>query len=441
MEDIVELLEKRSANYSDRPSLKLFKLLDSGGVITGLLPYGPTLKSHRRLMEEALKKDVLPSYHHIFTGKVHLFLDQLLHKPDLFREHIDQLGASAIMAIAFGYDVIPGVKDDFVEPAEFAINKAAELAIPGRTLLVPFEFLCYIPPWIPGASTQRLCADVKEAIRLTREGPYQYVKRKMDAGTSKDCLLARVLERDSSDLGYVEDKELLKDIMASVYFGGVETTKVSMANFILAMTLHTRAQKKAQEEIDNVVGSYRLPSYEDRPSLPYVEALYREVHRWRPVLPNGVPHATVSDDVYKGYFIPKGTFVVSNIWAITRNEDTYPDPDSFNPERFLNLDGTLTDDTVSYVFGFGRRTCPGEHMADNVVWLMIVSVLATFNISKARDDETGNEIDVDPDAYTDGTTSHPLPFKCSIVRRSEKAESLIRNAAGVAWREEEHDVQ
>ncbi|KIL54000.1 hypothetical protein M378DRAFT_93279, partial [Amanita muscaria Koide BX008] len=157
---------------------------------------------------------------------------------------------------------------------------------------------------------------------------------------------------------------------------------------------------KAQEEIDNVVGSYRLPSYEDRPSLPYVEALYREVHRWRPVTPNGAPRATVRDDVYKGYFIPKGN---NSSTAITRNEDKYPDPDSFNPERFLSLDGTLTDDTVSYVFGFGRRTCPGRYMADKVVWLMIVSVLATFNISKARDEETGNEIGVDPDAYTDGT--------------------------------------
>ncbi|KAM6490937.1 Cytochrome P450 [Amanita muscaria] len=330
MEDIVELLERGFTNYSNRPSSKLFKLLDDGGAITGLLPYGPTLKSHRRLMEETLKKDVLPSYHHIFTGKVHLFLDQLLHKPDLFRGHIGQLGASVTMALTVGYDVTPGVKDAFVEPAEFAINTIAELAIPGRTLLVAFEFLCYIPPWIPGASTQRLCADAKEAIRLTREGPYQYVKRKMDAGTSKDCLLARVLERDSSDLGYVEDKELLKDIMASVYLGGVETMKISMANFMIAMTLHTHAQKKAQEEIDNVVGSYRLPSYEDRPSLPYVEALYREVHRWRPVLPNGAPRATVRDDVYKGYFIPKGN---NSSTAITRNEDKYPDPDSFNPER------------------------------------------------------------------------------------------------------------
>ncbi|KIL66911.1 hypothetical protein M378DRAFT_355031 [Amanita muscaria Koide BX008] len=403
MEDIVELLEKRSANYSDRPSLKIFDILGAS-VITGFLPYGPTWKTHRRFMDEALKKDVLPSYHHIFSGKVHLLLDQFLHKPDSFREHINELGASVTMAIAFGYDVTPVVKDRFVEPAEFALNTGEGLIIPGRTLLVVFGFLCYIPPWIPGASTQKLCADAKEAIMLTREGPYQYVKHRMGAGTSKDCVLARVLERDSGDFGFIEDKELLKNIMASFYFGGVETMKASMANFMLAMTLHARAQRKAQDEIDSIVGSHRLPSYEDRASLPYVEALYREVHRWRPIVPTSLAHATIRDDVYKGYYIPKGTIVLSNIWAISRNGDKYPGPDSFNPERFLNPDGTLNDDTVNYAFGFGRRICPGRYMADKVVWLMIVSVLATFNVSKAHDDETGNEIEIDPDAYTDGVT-------------------------------------
>ncbi|KIL66906.1 hypothetical protein M378DRAFT_160454 [Amanita muscaria Koide BX008] len=224
----------------------------------------------------------------------------------------------------------------------------------------------------------------------------------MDAGTAKDCVLVRVLERDSGDLGFVKDEEILKSVMMSFYFGGVETMKVSMSNFMLAMTLHTHAQRKAQEEIDKVVGSHGLPSYEHRASLPYVEALYREVNRWRPVAPSSVPRATINDDVYKGYYIPKGTIVLPNIWALTRNEDKYPDPESFQPERFLNLDGTLNNDTASYVFGSGRRICPGIHMADNVVWLMMVNVLATFNISKARDDETGNEIDVDADACTDG---------------------------------------
>ena len=72
------------------------------------------------------------------------------------------------------------------------------------------------------------------------------------------------------------------------------------------MTLFPDAQRKAKEEVDTIIGLERLISYDDRLSLPYVEALYREVMRWRPVLPLSVFHARSSDDVYKGFYIPKG---------------------------------------------------------------------------------------------------------------------------------------
>jgi cytochrome P450 len=73
------------------------------------------------------------------------------------------------------------------------------------------------------------------------------------------------------------------------------------------MAVHTDIQKKAQSEIDTVIGTHRLPEFEDRPSLPFVEALYREVMRWKPVAPLGVAHAASTDDICNGYFIPKGS--------------------------------------------------------------------------------------------------------------------------------------
>jgi len=106
-------------------------------------------------------------------------------------------------------------------------------------------------------------------------------------------------------------------------------------HFFLAMLVYPDVQKKAQEELDRIVGCDRLPEYEDRASLPYIEALYREVLRWRPVAPLGIPHAITADDIYKGYFIPKGTMVLGNVWAMTHNEAIYPDPDKFKPERFF----------------------------------------------------------------------------------------------------------
>ncbi|KIL63063.1 hypothetical protein M378DRAFT_164944 [Amanita muscaria Koide BX008] len=199
------------------------------------------------------------------------------------------------------------------------------------------------------------------------------------------------------------------------------------------MTVHPVEQQRAQQEIDQVIGSDRLPTFADRSSLPYVEALYREVLRWRPIAPLSVAHATDVDDVYKGYYIPKGSMVFANVWAISRDETKYPEPEEFRPERFFNEDGSLNDDAIGYVFGFGRRICPGQHMADLVVWLMITSVLAMFNISKDKD-EDGNVIEVDAsiDSFTDSYTSHSLPFKCAIAPRSQLAETLVRDTADVA---------
>lgn len=86
------------------------------------------------------------------------------------------------------------------------------------------------------------------------------------------------------------------------------------------MAISPHVQRKAQTEIDRVIGSKRLPTLADRASLPYIEAIYREVMRFRPTIPLNVPHRLVEDDFYKGYFIPKGvsvarvSFTFLSIW-------------------------------------------------------------------------------------------------------------------------------
>ena len=89
-----------------------------------------------------------------------------------------------------------------------------------------------------------------------------------------------------------------------------------MQAFFLAMAMHPDIQRKAQEELDRVVGSDRLPTFEDQASLPYVNALLREVLRWHIVLPIAVPHRVMADDEYNGYTIPAGSTVIPNVWYV-----------------------------------------------------------------------------------------------------------------------------
>ncbi|KAF9560815.1 cytochrome P450, partial [Agrocybe pediades] len=188
-------------------------------------------------------------------------------------------------------------------------------------------------------------------------------------------------------------------------------------------------QRKAQAEVERVVGDSRLPDFEDRPAMPYVEAMLLEVMRWAVVTPLGVPHRMVKDDVYGGYRIPAGTTVTANVWAILHDEEIYPEPFRFNPERFLK-DGKLVfdqpDPTTIGAFGFGRRICPGRYLASNSSWIAIVSILAIYDISKAKD-EQGNTIEPLIE-FTDGLVSHPKPFTVSITPRSENSKKLVEAA-------------
>ena len=146
------------------------------------------------------------------------------------------------------------------------------------------------------------------------------------------------------------------------------------------MTKHPDIQRKAQAELDAVVGPRRLPHFADRASLPYVNALVKECFRWQCVVPLGVPHRVSEDEEYNGHLIPKGSILVPNQWyghilwarfgdwkllragsrAMSRDPVAYFDPEEFKPERFFD---PQTRDPVKYVFGFGRRCVPSTASA------------------------------------------------------------------------------
>ena len=153
-----------------------------------------------------------------------------------------------------------------------------------------------------------------------------------------------------------EEESIIKWAAAAIYGGGADSTVSVAYSFFLAMLLYPDVQKKAQEELDRVVGCDRLPSYEDRDKLPYVNALIKEALRWNAVLPMGVPHVMSEDDVFRGYFIPKGAIIMPNISLFAHDPELYHDPMNFSPERFLDADGRTPElDPKNVVFGFGRR--------------------------------------------------------------------------------------
>lgn len=175
-----------------------------------------------------------------------------------------------------------------------------------------------------------------------------------------------------------------KGVTAAIYAAGQDTVWSTLVVFVLNMLLHPQVQKKAQEEIDSIIGRDHLPTFEDRERLPYLNFVLQETLRWGPVSPLGIPHRSLKDDVYKGMFIPKGSFVIANALAMTHDENTYVDPESFDPERYVSkLEGGRGEPFPIGHFGYGRRICPGQYLGAASVWIVMATLLATFDIKKA----------------------------------------------------------
>ncbi|KAF7365160.1 O-methylsterigmatocystin oxidoreductase [Mycena venus] len=420
-----ELFEKRAHIYSDRPIVTMIELM-GWDFNVGLMPLGDRWRQDRRMFQQHFRRDIALNYRPVQLKKVHQLLQGLLSDPQDFRELLKTRATSSIMSTVYGYDVKPS-NDRFVALSENAVKKLSDSFFPGAVAVNTLPILRYLPSWMPGAGFQRFAAECRKLTEEMQRVPFNFTKQNMSDGVDSKSVVAKLLEF-SQARGRTNDHNI-QEVAATAYAAGADTTVSALASFFLAMAVHPDIQKKAQSEIDAIIGPHRLPQFEDRPSLPFVEALYREVMRWKPVLPLGVAHAATADDIYRGCLIPKGATVISNIWAMTRDESIYPDPERFNPDRFFTADGKLNKDDTVLAFGFGRRICVGRHNADAIVWATMVSVLSTFNIAKAKD-ACGKEIDIEPN-YSDGLVSHPQSFACSISPRSETAKNLIQTITEV----------
>ena len=219
------------------------------------------------------------------------------------------------------------------------------------------------------------------------------------------------------------------------------------------MVTYPDVQKRAQEEIDSVVGRTRIPTFADLPHLPYIRAMVKEALRWRPVDPLGLPHLSCEDDWYNGMFIPKGSMMIANVWHLNRDPEIYgADAAHFNPARFMDGSGEVkscapeTKEEGHVTYGFGRRVCVGKHVANNSLFIDFAMMLWACTIEPGKD-EKGNVIPIDVDGCVeDGlvvwvflrstivgpsrlivslAARRPIPFKVDISPRFPEAVTLL----------------
>ncbi|EJF55407.1 cytochrome P450 [Dichomitus squalens LYAD-421 SS1] len=429
----MDLLEKRSAIYSSRPESNMVALVGWDWNF-GMFPYGAQWRRYRRMFWQHFHTGVVSKHDpHVKRGAAILLRRLLQSKPDPC-EDIRHSLAAVVLGMTYGIRIAEK-NDKYLAIIEGG-SATGEHLITATSILEFLPVLARLPTWLPGASFLRTLQRCRKAVREMRFVPWNDTKHGIMDGVYDASNIAAEMREELSRLtaeSVAEEEAVALDIAATVYSG--ETTQLisltfsTLCGFFLAMSLYPNVQRKAQAELDAVVGPGRLPELEDLDQLPYVNAIIKEALRWHHPTPLAVPHTSTSDGEYSGYFIPKGSAVIVNIWSILHNPEYYPRPDEFVPERFMkdgNLDAAVRDPST-VAFGFGRRVCPGRHLADNMLFIYISSVLHTYNITPPLD-KHGQPIHIQPRGKS-GIVSYLEDVRCTIKPRSASAEALIRTCA------------
>jgi len=237
------------------------------------------------------------------------------------------------------------------------------------------------------------------------------------------CILD-MLQNIKDDSGSDEDLMALTEsdirtIFIDLLVSGSLTTAITLSTIVALLATNSRLQQQLRNESDRTVGKDRLACSEDRDRMPLLEATILETLRYISHVPLNLPHFTIEDANIGGYQIPKGTQVFTNLWAMHHDPKIWRDPWTFNPRRFLDINGRLlppTDEKRKYLmpFGAGRRMCMGENIARERIFLFAAALIQKFQFLPPT---KGPMPSIDPRNFDLGLILEPKPFCVKPVLR------------------------
>ncbi|KAK3908428.1 putative cytochrome P450 304a1 [Frankliniella fusca] len=239
-----------------------------------------------------------------------------------------------------------------------------------------------VTPWLrfvaPGASGYATWKSGNDGLLEFIKEHVQDHKESFDAEVIRgfcDKYLSEMKQRIGEDSSFSEMQMVL--ILMDYLFPTATAVPSAITFAVIFMMHHPDLADRAHEEIKNVVGLDRLPDLNDRANLPYTEAFLRETLRLTGT-PLAVTHRATEDSYFRGYYIPKNTFIVPNTWAAHRDPKVFEKPDEFRPERFLQQNGQLKKKDPTLSFGLGKRLCAGETFARQNLFMFLAALLQNF---------------------------------------------------------------
>ncbi|KAH9930251.1 cytochrome P450 [Fomitopsis serialis] len=407
----VDILVKHSAETMDRPRFVAAHEILSGGLRVVLTGEGDRIKRLRRALHAFLQPKVAETYKKMQSKNARTYVLDCYREPKEHMDHARRYAATVVISMTYGKTTPTSYSDPEVETINRCLRRFGAALRPGAHLVDTYPFLRYIPGY-----TAQLQDFHQEELSFF-QSQVANVKSHMRNGEAETSFVAHIL-REQQNLQLSDDEVAY---LAGAMFGaGSDTTASSLSIVAMAAALFPDAQAKVQAQLDQVVGRDRAPTFDDEVNLPEATAFFLEASRWRPVASGGFAHRATKDIVWKDYVLPAGTEIVGNHLAISRDPEVYPDPETFNPQRWLDANGRLRDDLKFFTFGFGRRTCVGQHVADNSLFITTALTLWGFNVTQNASSP------IDPDAFTDEALIFPKPFTVNFTPRIDGLVEILK---------------
>ncbi|KAK7040225.1 hypothetical protein VNI00_010031 [Paramarasmius palmivorus] len=430
MEHAKGLLDKRNATTANRPRNHVFGMVGKEHAFA-YTAANSAWRAQRKIANTVLAPTALPAHAPLQYAETCQTLYDILHTPEAGSNSVMPLHASDIPMDTYRAFTTTSVGTPSHSRHRLYTESVVRISSPAIfSRHVPpvdkLPILGYIPErWAPWKT---LVKDAKEKQRELYFGLLEECKGHIANNEGNGCLVEDLLGRVDE---HGMDPESIGTFASILLEAGADTTSSLLKSLVLLLVESPEVQRKAYGEIHRVVGTQRAPILADYKDLPYVNAVIKEVLRLRPVVPLALPHETSATEEYLDYIIPENTTIFANVYGINHDPEYFDDPESFRPERYLLTEhGTKpgVDDRpfrADIGFGFGRRACPGIHLAKDSVALVTMNLIWAFEFKPLLDPKTGNEVGVDPFDYEEGIVFAPKSFQCRISPRNKHVIDII----------------
>ncbi|KAG1840961.1 cytochrome P450 [Suillus tomentosus] len=401
-----DIMEKEGSALVDRPQAIAAGEMFSQNMRLVLIRVGSRFRRFRKAANAQLQPKAIEAYRDIQSEDARQLVYDILKAPEKHQEHVRRFSNSVILRMTYGKSTPTAYTDPEVVGMKIAAERFGIVMQPGAFLVDRIPILRYVP-WYG----RQLKAWFREEYELVL-GQMERVQNEIASGLAGPSFMCTLLEQHGHQLSRTE----MCYLGGTIFGAATDNISAAITIAILAAACHPEAQARVQEQLDTVVGRERAPSFEDVQRLTELHAFMHESLRWRPVVPLGFPHRATRDIIWvceidKGLRIPAGATVYGCHWSISHDATAFPDPENFDPQRWVEPCGRIRPGLKSFPFGFGRRVCPGQYLASDSILITLACLFWAFRILEPKD------APIDRWAFKDNVVAHPQPFSVMFFPR------------------------